>query len=815
MATRRNIKRVALSGYPIDDYIDNNVNEAIANCPEYAKALHDLTTGKITEIDGRNLADVSICDGTMYEAKPIPADKYKPPFIYSIDNSLGMPVVFDQSTGKYKFTQTGLNHMGTLNGEFDCIIRAHGGYKHAENVTGKYVHTHIYAWSPYNKSQETPDSTNITILSEVNSEDRAGSGVIGHGVNTIRGYELNGEVFEDNVGDPQELYYEDVVCCYLSSFDIAKTHEAQTIRAYVKSFGQQITDASNIAAWDGQDEVSVDIVIPAKDKYTVTYNGGGSDVANIPQAQTKWHNETLVLSDQIPTKKDATFLGWATSSGGNTVTYKAGASYTGNQNITLYPVWKMAPNTIRYDANGGTGAPEDQTKKYGVNINLSTVKPTRQGYTFQGWATSAASNVVEYQSGATYSKNEDVTLYAVWKIITYTITYNANGGVNAPTAQNKDYGATLTLSATEPTKEGHVFQGWATSVESLDVAYRPNDSYTDNADITLYAVWKIITYTISYNANGGTGAPVDQTKEWNSDIILSDIRPTREGYNFKGWATSAENIEVEYNPSDIYAANADRDIYAANADLALFAIWEIIVYTITYDANGGYDAPESHTKEWGTTATISDTKPKKINSEFLGWSTTSDGQVEYAGGSIYNSNANLSLFAVWRRIPIMKMLNGYKIYDEAVRELSLGVTTSGTGAAYKADVKAIDALTVGVNFTIIPHVANTTVSPTLDINNFGAKAIRQRLSNGTNDSVELANGLLAAGKPVHVVYDGVNWIVDMPKPVATQLEGVVPVSGGGTGATVASTALNNLGITWGTAEPPANGTPGSIYIQIN
>lgn len=643
------------------------------------------------------------------------------------------------------------------------------------------------------------DSVNIRIFSSVYSTE---GGVSGWALKTIVGYELNKDITQDDTGKPEVINYADVICQRDNQWILARSHEPQTVRAFVKSVGQDTGGQPNVAAYPLSNEVSVNLTIPAKAKYTVTFNANGG--TNAPVAQTKWHNETLILSSQIPTKTDYVFQGWSTINGGTTVDYAAGASYTNNENITLYAVWQSRPNVIKYDANGGTGAPEDQIKEYGVSIKLSEQKPIRQGYTFQGWATSKTSSSVAYQSGATYSKNEDVTLYAVWKIITYTITYNANGGTNAPNQQTKEYGKTIALSASKPTKDGHIFQGWSTANDNT-VEYRPSDSYTANANITLYAVWKIITYTIAYNANGGSGAPQDQIKEWNKPINLSATKPTRQGYTFQGWATSSSG-EVQYQPSASYTANSN---------VTLFAIWKIITYTIAYNANGGYDAPSSQTKEYGKSINLSTTVPKKINSEFLGWSTSAQGSVEYAGGSIYNSNANLSLFAVWRRIPIMKMLNGYEIYDEAVRELSLGVATSGTGAAYKADVKAIDALTVGVNFTIIPHVANSTSSPTLNINGFGAKAIRQRLSNGADDSVELANGFLAAGKPVHVVYDGVNWIVDMPKPVATQLEGVVPVSGGGTGATVASTALNNLGITWGTAEPPANGTPGSIYIQIN
>lgn len=144
---------------------------------------------------------------------------------------------------------------------------------------------------------------------------------------------------------------------------------------------------------------------------------------------------------------------------------------------------------ITYNANGGSGAPSQQTKWHGTNIKLSTTKPTRTGYTFKGWATSA-SGAVAYASGATYSANAAVTLYAVWQAITYKVTYNANGGSGAPSQQTKTYGKALTLSTTKPTRTNYNFKGWATSA-SGSVAYAAGASYTANAAITLYAVWEL------------------------------------------------------------------------------------------------------------------------------------------------------------------------------------------------------------------------------------------------------------------------------------------------------------------------------------
>ena len=149
-------------------------------------------------------------------------------------------------------------------------------------------------------------------------------------------------------------------------------------------------------------------------------------------------------------------------------------------------------------------------------------------------------------------------------------------------------------------------------------------------------------------------------------------------------------------------------------------------------------------------------------------------------------------------MPIMKTWNGYEIYDEYAREQINGVTTSGTGDAYIATVKDIDALTAGVSFTMIPHVISTSVSPTLNVNGLGERFIQQSLSSTTGDSVD--GGVaewITAGIPIRVTYDGTYWVVGVTRPDARYLYGAVPIENGGTGAGTAVDALHNLGIYWG------------------
>lgn len=164
----------------------------------------------------------------------------------------------------------------------------------------------------------------------------------------------------------------------------------------------------------GTKNVTFNVSVPAWTSYKITYNANGGSGA--PGTQTKWKGQALTLSTTKPIRTGYSFLGWSTSSSATSATWAAGGSYTNDATATLYAVWKANTYTVKYNANGGTGAPGNQTKTYGVALTLSTTKPTRTNYNFKGWATSASATTATYASGGSYTANAAVTLYAVWEL---------------------------------------------------------------------------------------------------------------------------------------------------------------------------------------------------------------------------------------------------------------------------------------------------------------------------------------------------------------------------------------------------------------
>ena len=179
--------------------------------------------------------------------------------------------------------------------------------------------------------------------------------------------------------------------------------------------------------------------------------------------------------------------------------YAPGERYTDEASVTLYAVWRYIPKTyeVKYDANGGGNAPASQTKTEDVTLILTSTIPTRYGYAFKGWATNPNATSATYQAGGSYTANESVTLYAVWEIKTYTVSFDANGGTNAPNPQKKTHGQNLILTVAIPTRPNHVFLGWETDSTSKSVVYAPGATYTAEEDVTLYAVWQERNYDFS------------------------------------------------------------------------------------------------------------------------------------------------------------------------------------------------------------------------------------------------------------------------------------------------------------------------------
>lgn len=290
--------------------------------------------------------------------------------------------------------------------------------------------------------------------------------------------------------------------------------------------------------------------------------------------------------------------------------------------------------TVSYNANGGTGAPSAQTKTRDVDLTLSSTKPTRAGYTFVGWATSSSATTAQYSAGSIYTNEASVTLYAVWRKQTFTITYNANGGANAPGAQTQTYGTAITVTTQKPEKTYTVtfnanggtvntsyysldctFASWNTNSSGTGTTVNAGSSYTPNANVTLYA-------------------------KYTNPTLGNYPIPSKTGYTFNGWYTAASGGS-RVDATTVISSNT-----------TLYAQWSLETYSVIYFDDGSANIPAEQTKTYGTALTLSSATPVKDGYTFKGWATEEGSTtVVYSPGAQYTNNEWVILYAVWEKNP--------------------------------------------------------------------------------------------------------------------------------------------------------------------
>ena len=155
--------------------------------------------------------------------------------------------------------------------------------------------------------------------------------------------------------------------------------------------------------------------------------------------------------------------------------------------------------TLEYDPRGGSGEPGDQSGDAASDVTVSTTEPTRAGYSFTGWNTAADGSGTSYSGDDTYTlpNSGTDTLYAQWQINTVGLEYDPRGGSGEPGDQTGNAASDVTVSTTEPTRDGYTFTGWNTAADGSGTSYSGDDTYTlpNSGTDTLYAQWQPVTTT--------------------------------------------------------------------------------------------------------------------------------------------------------------------------------------------------------------------------------------------------------------------------------------------------------------------------------
>jgi len=230
--------------------------------------------------------------------------------------------------------------------------------------------------------------------------------------------------------------------------------------------------------------------------------------------------------------------------------------------------------TVTFSINEGSGtAPATQTVSSGYSMTLpygSVLSKT--GYLFGGWNTSSDGTGTNYDAGSSYIVTGNITLYAKW-VVAYTVTFDDNGvswSVNTITAQS---GSSITL----PNANGFyitwgTFIGWNTKADGTGTNYNGGSSYTVTSNITLFANWEVTTYTITFNANGGSGTvPESRTVPTGYSTTLPDGNFSLVYVDFAGWNIKADGTGTNYTINSTYTPTGNKPT------IILYAKWENLV----------------------------------------------------------------------------------------------------------------------------------------------------------------------------------------------------------------------------------------------
>lgn len=358
--------------------------------------------------------------------------------------------------------------------------------------------------------------------------------------------------------------------------------------------------------------------IRVKQQYTLSYNANGGSVS----ASTKTLESGSTYGTlPTPTRTGYTFAGWYTSASGGT---KVSSSTTISKNTTIYAHWSINKYTVTFNANGGTVSTSSKSVNY--NTAYGTLPtPTRTGYTFSGWYTSKSGGTKVTSS--TVMGTTNVTVYAHWSTNSYTLTYDANGGTAAFTSKTKSYGETYSAFPST-TRTGYTLTGWYTAATG---GTKVTSSTTMGAsNTTIYAHWTANTYTLTFNANGGSVSQSTKTVTYGQAYGTLPT-PTRDGYAFTGWYESSTKV-------------TDSTITGVG-NKVLYAHWSRITSTLTFDPNGGTVTTTSKTITSGVIYGTLPT-PTRTGYSFDGWYTAKTGGTKVTSSTVAGST-DTTVYAHW------------------------------------------------------------------------------------------------------------------------------------------------------------------------
>lgn len=415
---------------------------------------------------------------------------------------------------------------------------------------------------------------------------------------------------------------------------------------------------------------------------------------------------------------------------------------TAKTNCTIY----IGQNyTITYDRNGGTSGNSTQTVNYGTSWTTKGATCVKKGYTQTSWNTAKDGGGTTYNlsTAQTSTQSANLTLYAIYTGNTYYVKYDANGGSGSMGNTTHRYGTPSNLSANTFTKTGYTFKGWNTKADGSGTALNDKHSLngltaTAEATVTIYAQWTENYLTVNYYSNNATsfngtasGAPLnavnnnnvliwtqkyyydntyaDGLNNYNSGSTLGMIRT---GYSPTGyWGTSTSGGTLVHQDTGFtygtdLAYVLGKSLNTGNASVDVYAQWKPNNYTITYNANGGYNTPDTNSSQSVTYNSSFSFRnrmyafPGKVHTK---WNTKADGSgtnYTFGASTTYTTAGDLTVYAQWRNATAEEQK--IYLYNNGHCE-ALGFAKTSDWYGFKKGVVGAKDFTIGSPATTRSH----------------------------------------------------------------------------------------------------------------
>jgi len=558
-------------------------------------------------------------------------------------------------------------------------------------------------------------------------------------------FDANGGYF--SIGD---YYYETYTLSFNVSNGSCVTQPTSPSWGTTAVFSNWYTEPECINLYDFNTPVTSNITLYAGwiPVHCINFESDGNSSFGHFDYQFVVDGNFLICPDKIPENYGKVFTGWYTEPECTNL-YNFNKPVTSS--FTLYAGWgeELIYYTITFDANGGTltSEPTQVVLRYGKITE--PINPTREGYTFTGWYDDTqCTDLIDFDYIVV---DHDRTLYACWTVTTYTVTFNANGGdLTCDTTQPVTIGNKV-IHPSNPTRDEYDFTGWYTEPECINLYDFNSQVYND---FTLYAGWLLTTYTVSFNANGGSLVGNAIQAVTSGSNVIQPNNPNRSGYTFIGWYTDI-NCTNEYDFTNQVTSN-----------FTLYAGWGIKTYVVNFNANGGVlTGNTNQTVSSGSTVT-QPSNPTRNEYDFTGWYTDIDCTNKYDFENQITSS--FTLYAGWeiKNYTVSFNANGGTLTSNTIQTVSSGSKVTEPSNPTRNEYNFIGWYTdrnctnkydftnqVTSNFTLYAGWKIKTYVVTFN-------ATYGTLTGNTSQTVSSGGKVVQPSNPIHNKYNFTGWYTD-------------------------------------------------------